>query len=83
MRGQAAWLSACRRTAPLVECGWAGAGHLLTALSVPDARGRALDDGELQVQTVNLLVAGSETNAMLMVWILHLLDRAPDVQQRV
>lgn len=58
-------------------------GRLLRTLSVPDAEGRTLTEDELVPQIVNLLVAGTETNAALLTWIFHLLDRNPDVQRRL
>ncbi|MEV5249839.1 cytochrome P450 [Streptomyces werraensis] len=58
-------------------------GRLLKALSVSDAEGKTLTEEELAPQIVNLLVAGTETNAALLTWIFHLLDREPEVQGRL
>jgi cytochrome P450 len=62
-----------------------GGSDLLSLLvEVRDAEsGQPLDDAEIRDQVLIFLLAGHETTATALTFVLHLLGRHPDVQQRV
>ncbi|MFE2871029.1 cytochrome P450 [Embleya sp. NPDC059259] len=62
-------------------------GDLLSALmgarSPEDAVCGGLSDAELSDQMITFFVAGAETNANLLSWVLHLLSRHPEIEARL
>lgn len=55
---------------------------LLSRMMRPDANGEALTDAELRDQLVTFLLAGHETTATTLSWVLHELAHRPEMQER-
>jgi cytochrome P450 len=57
---------------------------LLTAmLEMKNAKGEGLGDGSLRFELIGLLIAGKETAAITLSWLLGLLERMPEVKRRL
>jgi cytochrome P450 len=52
-------------------------------LAVRDEGGDRMDDRQLRDELVTMFVAGNESTAITMTWLLYLLDRHPEVDARV
>jgi len=60
-----------------------GGGLLRTMMDAVDEDGTRFNDQELHDQVIALLIGGAETTAVLLSWIIDLLDRHPDVECRL
>ncbi|MFG1795821.1 cytochrome P450 [Nocardia sp. NPDC049149] len=59
-------------------------GDLLAALlTARDSDGSRLSDAEVRDQVVTFFLAGTESTAAVLAWTLHLLDRHPDIAERL
>lgn len=57
---------------------------LLTAmLDMKDAQGQGLGDSSVRYELVGLLIAGKETSAITLSWLLGLLEQRPEVKRRL
>lgn len=52
-------------------------------LAVRDEGGGRMDDRQLRDELVTMFVAGNETTAIAMTWLLYLLDQNPEIDERV
>lgn len=52
-------------------------------LAVRDEDGSSMDDRQLRDELVTMFIAGNETTAITMTWLLYLLDRHPEIDARV
>jgi len=60
-----------------------GGGLLQTMMDAVDEDGTRFTDQELHDQVITLLLAGTETTALLLAWTMHLLEEHPDVERKL
>ncbi len=63
--------------------GAGGSGLLGTLLSAVDEDGTGMTDAQAHDEIMTVLLAGTETSAGTLAWLLHLLSRDPDLQSAV